>query len=61
MFYQNLKTKRNGTPSISFTPFEDPIPILTDKEIVSFPTIFIMEDVFKSSSASSLSMIRSAK
>ena len=38
MFY-TLKTIRKGTPSISFTPFCEPIPMLTDREIISFPTM----------------------
>ena len=46
MFYI-LKISRKGTPLISFTPCDEPIPKLIDKEIVSFPTMLIEELFFK--------------
>ena len=48
MFY-TLKTIRKGTPSISFTPFSEPIPMLTDREIISFPAMLILLHFFRSS------------
>lgn len=54
-----LNTSRNGTPLISFTPSYEPIPKPTDKETVSFPTMFIEELCFKRFFASSFSTKRS--
>ena len=54
-----LKMSRNGTPLISFTPSDEPIPKLIDKETVSFPTMLIEELFFKRTSASSFSTRRS--
>ena len=46
-----LKTSKKGIPSISLTPFCDPIPISTDKEIISFPTMLMLLDLLNRSSA----------
>ena len=54
MFYI-LKTIKKGTPSISFTPFSEPTPKLTDKEIIFLPAMLIIEDPFKRFSASTYS------
>jgi len=56
MFIKNydLKTIKNGMPLIFFTPFLEPIPRFIDNEIVSLPTILIIEQVFRRSSASFL-------
>ena len=51
-----LKTIRKGIPSIFLTPFSEPIPRSTDKEIMPLPTILILLHSFNICSAYSFLM-----